>query len=182
MSKGFIKILLAGAVVLFCATPAWAAVELPPGQAWDLQYIKEIIDDVVTFIIYLAGIVMVVFFILSGFKWLQAGGNSTKQQAAKDMFKAAVIGSLIILGVGVIINTISGVFTGEFFGGGSGRGTPTVGNRVLGDSCTSSSQCVPGLICNGICYRSGGNNFGEKCESFSHCKSGLRCSPDKECI
>lgn len=144
MSRSFIKILLAGAVIFLCAAPAWA-VELPPGRVWDLQHIKEIVDKVATFIVYLAGIVMVVFFILSGVKWLQAGGNSTKQQAAKDMFKAAVIGSLIILGVGVIINTISAVFTGEFFGG-----APIENPRdplPIEDGCRFDSDCPEGWTC-----------------------------------
>ena len=35
-----------------------------------------------------------------------AGSDSTKVKAARDMLKAGIIGSLIIFGVGVIIQTV----------------------------------------------------------------------------
>lgn len=53
---------------------------------------------------YSAGII---FVILSGIRYMMAGGNSEKATAAKKNFAGVLIGLLVILGVSVIITSIA---------------------------------------------------------------------------
>ena len=51
----------------------------------------------------------------SGITYMYAGADATKVTAAQGRFKSAVIGAAIVLGVGVIIQTIAGIVTRDFF-------------------------------------------------------------------
>lgn len=52
------------------------------------------------------GVIAGIVIIGSGIYYLMSGSDSTKVKSARDMLKAGVIGSLIIFGVGLIIQTV----------------------------------------------------------------------------
>ncbi len=172
-------------MALLTAIPVLAQVELPPGGPIDLDTIKVFVKETVRTLSYIASVAMVVFIILAGLKWLTAGANSTKQEEAKKMFRTAIIGSLIILGVGVIIWTIQAILTGSFFGfigNQSGQNLPVQSSgKKIGEFCGGSSECASPLICKTICQRSGGNLPGEPCQFGSNCAPGLSCGAGDRC-
>jgi len=88
---------------------------LPPGKPITLDVIDFIIFRVSTFFISISAVIAVVFIIWSGVTYMYAGDDTTKVQAAQARLRSGIIGAAIILGVGVIIQTIASVVTLDFF-------------------------------------------------------------------
>ena len=88
---------------------------LPPGQPITLDYLDFVIFRVSIFFIRTSAVLAVIFIIWSGITYMYAGQDTTKVQAAQARLKSGVIGAAIVFGVGVIIQTIAGVITREFF-------------------------------------------------------------------
>ena len=67
------------------------------------------IDDIIGALTYLAIPIIVLFIIVSGFKFVTAGGNESDLQDAKQMALYTLVGAAIILGAdlisSVLINT-----------------------------------------------------------------------------
>ena len=139
-------------ILFIFVVPAYGA-ELPEGFPITLKDIELWVEDIVTSLIYIAGVAMVGFVVWSGIYWMYAGakGDSGAVEKAKGMLKAAIIGAAIVLGVGVILNTISNIFGGDTTsgtpqtqGGGGGGG---IGPGRAGDSCRTILDCGANLIC-----------------------------------
>jgi hypothetical protein len=89
---------------------------LPGGKAITLDEILGLFNAIVSVLYYVAGLVVVGVIVFSGMKWALAGNNPAEVTKAQQMLKAGVIGAFIILGIGVILNTISVIITRGFFG------------------------------------------------------------------
>lgn len=90
--------------------------QLPPGNPITEDTISEFLTSVANFLIAIGVLGAVITIVTGGIMYFGAGFSSNAVTKAKDIFKNALIGTLIILGVGVIINTISIIISGEFFG------------------------------------------------------------------
>lgn len=88
---------------------------LPPGQPITLDVLDYIIFRVSTFFISVSAVLALIFIIWAGVTYMYAGEDTTKIQAAQGRLKSGIIGAAIILGVGVIIQTIASVVTLDFF-------------------------------------------------------------------
>lgn len=88
---------------------------LPPGQPITLDVLDYIIFRVSTFFISVSGVLALIFIIWAGVTYMYAGEDTTKVQAAQGRLRSGIIGAAIILGVGVIIQTIASVVTLDFF-------------------------------------------------------------------
>ena len=84
--------------------------------ALNLTEIQTIINNIGKWIVAIAAIVAVIFIIWGGIIWVSAGDNEGRQETAKKTIKNGIIGALIILGVGVLLQTLSNVITRNFFG------------------------------------------------------------------
>ena len=58
-------------------------------------------------------IVAVIFIVYGGIRWIASPGDPA---AAKSIIKNGIIGALIILGVGVLLQTLQGLISRTFFG------------------------------------------------------------------
>lgn len=134
-------IFFSGLPVVFAATPAPTGFGLPQGNPITTRTIESVIRVIYNFIIFFASFAAVATIIISGIMWLVAGDNPERVKRAKGFFWAGIIGSLIILGAGVIINTV-GYFVSTI--GDPSAGTGSGGTRRTGESCTSNSQCASG--------------------------------------
>ena len=94
---------------------SYASADLPPGTPITLTSLDQMIFDVSLFLIRISVVLAVIYIVWSGITYMYAGEDKTKVDNAKLRLKNGIIGSLIIFGVGVIIQTIAGVITGEFF-------------------------------------------------------------------
>ncbi len=99
-------------ITTFCI-PAVALAVSPPvpveGTPIGLSTIETLIEDIVDTIIYIAGFIVVGFIVLAGFKMVTARGNDAEFKKGKDMLKNAIIGALVVFGVGLIVNTIANI-------------------------------------------------------------------------
>ena len=84
-----------------------------PGQAITLNEVERLINGIARFLIIVSIIVAVIFIVYGGIRWIAAPGDPT---AAKTIIKNGIIGAIIILGVGVILQTLQGVISRTFFG------------------------------------------------------------------
>ena len=83
------------------------------GQKITLNEVERLINGVARFLIVVSVIVAVIFIVYGGIRWIIAPGDPA---AAKTIIKNGIIGALIILGVGVILQTLQGVISRTFFG------------------------------------------------------------------
>jgi len=90
------------------------------GVGLSLEIITGIINRIAQFMLTVGVVVAVIFIIWGGVKWMMAGDDPKKVDSAKARIKNGIIGAAIILGVGLILATISKVVGGEFFGGFNG--------------------------------------------------------------
>jgi len=86
-----------------------------PGQPVTLLEIVDIVFFIGNFFIFIGPVLAVITVIISGLMYMTAGGDSGKLDKAKTWFKNGIIGSLIVLGVGVIMNTVFSIVTRDFF-------------------------------------------------------------------
>lgn len=100
--------LLLGAVQVMAA-------QLPAGRAVTLDEFDSIIRMIARFLVVISVVFAVIAFVISGIYRMYAADDTKKLEKAKGMFKSAIWGTLIVLGVGVIINTLAGLVTREFF-------------------------------------------------------------------
>ena len=79
----------------------------------DAEGIIRIFERLAQFAITVALSLMVIYIVISGIKMATAGGDIAKFQDAKKSLLWGLIGSLVVLGVYVIINTIKNLVTGN---------------------------------------------------------------------
>lgn len=158
--------------------------QLPPGNPLTLDRIyKQFLEPLANFLIAAGVILAIITLVVSGIMYFRTP-SETQAKTANTWFKNGLIGAIIILGVGVIINTVALVVTGGFFGfgpgGGGGGGGP--GPGAPGTTCVTNNNCGLGTTCNtvsGICVRSGGNVEGEPCKDDLDCRFELACKRTK---
>lgn len=89
----------------------------PPtvGQAITLNEIEALIRRIAQFLIIVSVIIAVIFIIWGGVMYMAARGNEEQATAAKTTIFNGVIGAAVVLGVGVILQTLAGLITRSFF-------------------------------------------------------------------
>ncbi|TSC90278.1 MAG: hypothetical protein G01um10142_450 [Parcubacteria group bacterium Gr01-1014_2] len=96
-----------------------AQIFIPPppvvGRGFTLAELGSLIAIVGSFLTNIAVLFAIIAIVVSGIMYMRAGSDTTKITNAQTWLRNALIGALIVLGVGVIINTIANVVTREFF-------------------------------------------------------------------
>ena len=100
---------LAGTGLLLSAQNAFAADIKVPGTFF--SNISEVINQVLTFVMAIAALLVFMYLILGGIDWITSGGDKSKTESARNKITAAVIG-LIILAAAYAILTIALNFLG----------------------------------------------------------------------
>ncbi len=72
-----------------------------------LGYIEQLARILITISLVLA----VIFIIWGGIQYMVAGGEEKATAAAKKRIWNGIIGAAVVLGVGVILQTVAGIFT-----------------------------------------------------------------------
>ncbi len=137
-------------ILLLILFPVFVFAQTPPGVDIPLDYLLDLTMRLAGFLIIAGGVLVGITIVGTGIMYLMSGGNSQKVSAAKNMFKAGLIGALIIFSPGVIISMVTGFGTNPFgfFGGGGGAPTATdtpTPTFVAGDityGCNANNQCV----------------------------------------
>ena len=80
-----------------------------------LSEIETRITDVAQFLIVVSVIIAVIFIIWGGIRYVSAGDDSSASGSAKSIIFNGVIGALVILAVGIIMETLANVVARTFF-------------------------------------------------------------------
>lgn len=89
--------------------------QLPPGEPITFDELDKLIERVAQSVLVISVLLAVIFIVRAGVTWMTAGADTKKVDEARAQLKSGIIGAFIVLGVGVIINTIAAVVTREFF-------------------------------------------------------------------
>ena len=82
---------------------------LPGDRVNDVVVTSDIISllgQVARFLIISSTIVAVIFIVWGGIMWMSSGSDTEKQKKAKALIQNGIIGALIVLAIGVIMQTI----------------------------------------------------------------------------
>jgi hypothetical protein len=79
---------------------------VPIGRPITVMELITIAQSLGGFLMVAGGIIAGIVIVWVGIMYLMAGSDSAKVKSAKDMFRAGIIGALIIFGAGLIINTV----------------------------------------------------------------------------
>lgn len=89
---------------------------LPTGEPLRYSTVQTFLENTASFL-YTAGITLgVITFVISGIMYFMAGSD-IEAKKAKGWFKNGIIGTFVILAIGVIIKTITVIVQGGFFTG-----------------------------------------------------------------
>jgi len=86
--------------------PASSPTTIPNPLGPNNTEVENLLVDFMNLVATAGAIVVVFFIIFSGYKFVEARGNETKINSAKDMFYWTVIGGAILLGADVIANVV----------------------------------------------------------------------------
>jgi len=89
----------------------------PPttGQPLTLIEIENLIRRIANFLIIISVIIAVIFIIWGAIMYMAARGDETRATAARGTIWNGIIGAAVVLGVGVILQTLAGLITRSFF-------------------------------------------------------------------
>lgn len=79
-----------------------------PGVDLTIEDVGDIITALACWMLRIATLLMVIFLILAGMRFMSAGSDPTKQTNAKKNFGFVIVGILVIIGTYVIIATVAG--------------------------------------------------------------------------
>ncbi|MBI2065439.1 MAG: hypothetical protein HYT62_05345 [Candidatus Yanofskybacteria bacterium] len=86
------------------------------GGAVTLTEVEKLINGIARFLIVISIVIAVIFIVYGGIRWIAAGSNEEQVTKAKSIVWNGIIGALVVLAVGVILQTLAGVVTRSFFG------------------------------------------------------------------
>ncbi|MBI2003552.1 MAG: hypothetical protein HYS78_01030 [Parcubacteria group bacterium] len=114
------KYLAVSAVAFLVLLPLIVLAQLPTVSppivaGTDLAEIENLLRRVAQFIIVLGVIFALIYIIIGGVSWMRAGGDPVKIETAKTRIWSGVWGALVVIGVGLILQTLARVVTRVFF-------------------------------------------------------------------
>ena len=116
MIKKFKKYFWAVPVILAMVLMASSALaQLPPGNPITIDDISGLVGTIARFMIAISMVVAVIFIVLSGIMTMMAQADPGKFANGLLRLKHAIIGAMVILATGVIINTVAAIVDRSFF-------------------------------------------------------------------
>lgn len=104
------------ATLLTVPLVSFAQINLPTGTALTLDELEDLIIGIANFLLAISIAVAVIFIVWGGIRFVSAQNDPNKVKAARSTIINGLIGALIILGFGVLLNTLAGVVSRAFFG------------------------------------------------------------------
>ncbi|MEK7616401.1 MAG: TrbC/VirB2 family protein [Patescibacteria group bacterium] len=108
------------ALILFSPLTAFAApntngVGPIEGGALTKEDLINVVESVVTWLIFIGIAIAVLYIVIAGFQYLFAGGDSEKAGKARTHLWNGLIGLLIIVGAFIIVKTVVGLVESFLF-------------------------------------------------------------------
>ena len=109
----FHKVARAGIITAMALMPALVLAQLPTptspyaGAPVTLSDVQGLIETVARFLILISVVVAVIFIVWGGMMYMMAGDDAAKSGAAKSRIVNGIIGALVVLAVGLILQTLA---------------------------------------------------------------------------
>ena len=115
------KYLAISAVAFLALLPVLVLAQLPVPVVptvggTDLPEIERLIEKVAKFFMVIGVALALIYIIYGGIVWMNAGSDAEKVKNATTRMKQGAWGALIVLAVGLILQTLAKVVTRTFFG------------------------------------------------------------------
>ncbi|OGM98376.1 MAG: hypothetical protein A2817_03210 [Candidatus Yanofskybacteria bacterium RIFCSPHIGHO2_01_FULL_39_8b] len=116
--KTVAKILVATAMALM---PALVLAQLPTptspyaGAPITLTDVQDIVETIARFLILISVVIAVIFIVWGGMMYMMAGDDVAKSGAAKTRIVNGIIGALVVLAVGLILQTLASLVNWTVF-------------------------------------------------------------------
>ncbi len=110
-----------GVALAIAMMPALVLAQLPTptspyaGPAINLSDIQGIIETIARFLILISVVIAVIFIVWGGISYMSAGDDSSKTSAAKSRIVNGIIGALVVLAVGLILQTLASLVNWSTF-------------------------------------------------------------------
>lgn len=114
MRKFFTQLVVWLPSILMLA-PILARADLPAGNAINVTDATNIVASIAQFLIVISMVVVVICIVLGGIMVMTAQADPKRFQNGITMVKNAAIGAGVVLGSGVIINTVASLIDRSFF-------------------------------------------------------------------
>jgi len=123
MNKKYLPVLRTFLLVLVMTVPVLLFAQWSPGQPivnctdnCDWNKLIELINRVISFLLYLATILAIFAFMYAGFLLMTSGGSESKAKEAKDIFFKVLTGLILAYGAWVLVYFIVSILgvTGQF--------------------------------------------------------------------
>lgn len=104
-----------GIVTALALMPVLVLAQLPTptspysGQGLTLEDVQDLVTTVARFLILISVVIAVIFIVWGGMMYMMAGDDTTKAGAAKSRIVNGIIGALVVLAVGLILQTLAGI-------------------------------------------------------------------------
>ena len=121
MTTKFHKVAKVGIITAMALMPMLVLAQLPvptspyAGAAVTMQDIRGVIETIARFLILVSVIVAVIFIVWGGMMYMMAGDDAAKATAAKSRIVNGIIGALVVLAVGLILQTLAGLVNWTVF-------------------------------------------------------------------
>ena len=108
--KTVAKVSIATAIALM---PALVLAQLPSptspftGAPITLTDVQGIIETIARFLILISVVIAVIFIVWGGISYMSAGDDASRAGAAKSRIVNGIIGALVVLAVGLILQTLA---------------------------------------------------------------------------
>ena len=114
------KYLVIPAIAMLVLLPLVVLVQLPAPTvpivpSSGLTEVEGLVRRIAQFFLVIGVILAIAYIIYGGITWMNAGGDDTKIKTAKTRIWSGFYGALIVLAVGLILQTLAGVVTRVFF-------------------------------------------------------------------
>jgi len=85
------------------------------GNAITMQEIMDIVKQIATYLSIIAIIIAVIFIIIGGIIWMASRGNEDMVKTGRRTILYGIYGALVVLAVGVILQTLAALVSRGFF-------------------------------------------------------------------
>ncbi len=88
---------------------------IPTGVPVSLQEVLRFINRTMQLLVTFGVVIGVIFIVIGGIQYMLAGDKPEKAKAARDRVINGLIGVGIVLGIGVLIQTVNAIINRSFF-------------------------------------------------------------------
>ena len=115
------KLARTGIITAMALMPALVLAQLPTptspfgGTGITLTDVQGLIETVARFLILISVVIAVIFIVWGGISYMTAGDDTSKASAAKSRIVNGIIGALVVLAVGLILQTLASLVNWTVF-------------------------------------------------------------------